>query len=147
MLNDIMLCEELFHTTSGVAFADFITVGHRETWPIRSKRFRTWLWRCYYQATGDAPSAAALRSALDLLEARAQLMRPSGASTSVSLSMPAGCILILPISIGVRLRLDPMAGECSNVRQCGSVGLQVCCCCRCWSAADRLTPCARSSIY
>jgi hypothetical protein len=76
MLNDMMLCEELFHTTSGVAFADFITVGHRETWPIRSKRFRTWLWRCSYQATGDAPSAAALRSALDLLEARAQFDAP-----------------------------------------------------------------------
>jgi hypothetical protein len=76
MLNHMMLCEELFHTPSGVAFADFITVGHRETWPIRSKRFRTWLRRCYYQATGDAPSAAALRSALDLLEARAQFDAP-----------------------------------------------------------------------
>ena len=72
MLNKMMVCEELFHTGSGVAFADFITEGHRETWPIRSKRFRTWLRRCYYQATGSAPSAAAIRSALDLLEARAQ---------------------------------------------------------------------------
>ena len=71
MLNKMMVCEELFHTASGVAFADFITEGHRETWPIRSKRFRTWLRRCYYQATGAAPSATAIRSALDLLEARA----------------------------------------------------------------------------
>jgi hypothetical protein len=52
MLNEMVLCEELFHTPSGVAFADFITEGHRETWPIRSKRFRTWLRRCYYHATG-----------------------------------------------------------------------------------------------
>ncbi len=65
MLNDMVLCEELFHTPSGVAFADFITEGHRETWPIRSKRFRTWLRRCYYHASGSAPSAAAVRSALD----------------------------------------------------------------------------------
>ena len=72
MLNEMVLCEELFHTPSGVAFADFITEGHRETWPIRSKRFRTWLRRCYYHATGSAPSAAAIRSTLDLLEARAQ---------------------------------------------------------------------------
>ena len=36
MLNEMVLCEELFHTPSGVAFADFITEGHRETWPIRS---------------------------------------------------------------------------------------------------------------
>jgi hypothetical protein len=31
MLNEMVLCEELFHTPSGVAFADFITEGHRET--------------------------------------------------------------------------------------------------------------------
>ena len=62
-----------------VAFADFITEGHRETWPIRSKRFRTWLRRCYYHATGSAPSAAAIRSALDLLEARAQFDGPERA--------------------------------------------------------------------
>jgi hypothetical protein len=72
MLNDMMLCEELFHTPTGVACADFITEGRRETWPIRSKRFRTWMQRCYYQATGGAASAAEIRSALDLLEARAQ---------------------------------------------------------------------------
>src|SRR6266516_2333191 len=79
MLNEMVLCEELFHTPNGVAFADFITEGHRETWPIRSKRFRTWLRRCYYHATGSAPSAAAIRSALDLLEARAQFDGPERA--------------------------------------------------------------------
>jgi hypothetical protein len=76
MLNEMVLCEELFHTPSDVAFADFITEGHRETWPIRSKGFRAWLRRCYYHATGSAPSAAAIRSALDLLEARAQFDGP-----------------------------------------------------------------------
>jgi len=72
MLHGLRLCEEVFHTPAGAAWADFIIDGHRETWPIRSKRFRTWLRRCYYQATGSAPSAAAIHSALDLLEARAQ---------------------------------------------------------------------------
>src|SRR6476660_9769962 len=79
MLNEMVFCEELFHTPSDVAFADFIIEGHRETWPIRSKRFRTWLRRCYYHATGSAPSAAAIRSALDLLEARAQFDGPERA--------------------------------------------------------------------
>ena len=79
MLSDIPLCEELFHTASGLAFADFITDGHRETWPIRSKRFRTWLRRCYYEATGSAAGAASIRSALDLLEARAQFDGPERA--------------------------------------------------------------------
>ena len=76
MLDQIMFCEELFHTLSGVAFADFITDGHRETWPIRSKRFRGWLRRRYYEATGAAASAGEIGSALDLLEARAQFDGP-----------------------------------------------------------------------
>ena len=70
---------ELFHTATGTAFANILVNGHRETWPIRSKRFRGWLRRCYYQATGEAASAAAIRSALDLLEARAQFDGPERA--------------------------------------------------------------------
>ena len=72
MLNDLAPCDDLFHTATGIAFADIIASSHRETWPIRSKRFRGWLRRCYYQATGSAASAAEIRSTLDLLEARAQ---------------------------------------------------------------------------
>jgi hypothetical protein len=48
MLIDIELCENLFHTATGTAFADIIVGPHRETWPIRSKRFRSWLRHCYY---------------------------------------------------------------------------------------------------
>jgi hypothetical protein len=76
MLIDI---EELFHTAAGTAFADILVDGRRETWPIRSKRFRGWLRRRHYQATGDAASAAEIRSALDLLEARAQFDGPERA--------------------------------------------------------------------
>ena len=68
--------EDLFHTAIGTAFADITIDGHRETWPIRSKRFRAFLRRSYYQATGEAASAAEIRSALDLLEARAQFDGP-----------------------------------------------------------------------
>ena len=93
MLKEMMLCEELFHTASGVAYADFITDGHRETWPIRSKRFRTWLRRCYYQATGAAAGAAAIGSALDLLEARAQFDAPEWV-VSIRVAEHAGCIYL-----------------------------------------------------
>jgi hypothetical protein len=72
MLTQFAACGELFHTASGTAFADIMIDGHRETWPIRSKRFRAWLRRRYYQATGEGASAAEIRSTLDLLEARAQ---------------------------------------------------------------------------
>jgi hypothetical protein len=32
--------QALFHTPDDVAYADLIVVGHRETWPVRSKQFR-----------------------------------------------------------------------------------------------------------
>jgi hypothetical protein len=63
---------DLFHTPTGVAYADLLSDAKRETWPIRSGRFRWWLRGNYYDATGIAPSAGAMRSVLDLLEARAQ---------------------------------------------------------------------------
>jgi hypothetical protein len=50
--------------------------GHQETWPIRSKRFRGWLRRRYYAATGGALNGQATSSELDLLEARAQFDAP-----------------------------------------------------------------------
>ena len=76
ILSDTAQCEGLFHTATGTAFADINIAGHRETWPIRSKRFQAFLRRNYYQATGRAASAAEIRSAVDLLEARAQFDGP-----------------------------------------------------------------------
>src|SRR5262245_64283178 len=63
---------EFFHTDAGTAFVDLLINGNQETWPIRSKRFRTWLRRRYYEITRTAASAAAINSALDLLEAQAR---------------------------------------------------------------------------
>jgi hypothetical protein len=93
MLEEMTLCEEVFHTPSGIAFADVITDGHRETWPIRSKRFRTGVRRCYYQATGAAPGGAVIVSALDLLEARAQFDAPERA-VSMRVAEHAGRIYL-----------------------------------------------------
>jgi hypothetical protein len=76
MLTQIAACGELFHTATGTAFADLLVDGHRETWPIRSKRFRGWLRRRYYEATGGALGAQAISPELDLLEARAQFDAP-----------------------------------------------------------------------
>src|SRR6516165_953810 len=83
------VCEEVFHTAGGVAYADLITDGHRETWPIRSQRFRNWVRRCYYMATGTAAGTAVIRSALDLLEARAQFDAPERA-VNIRLAEHAG---------------------------------------------------------
>src|SRR5262245_25679872 len=71
--------DDLFHTAIGTAFADILVDGRLETWPIRSKRLRGWLRRRYYQVTGEAASAAEIRSALDLFETRAQFDGPERA--------------------------------------------------------------------
>ena len=76
MLTQIAACDELFHTATGTAIADLLVDGHRETWPIRSKRFRGWLRRRYYEAARSALGGQAIASELDLLEARAQFDAP-----------------------------------------------------------------------
>jgi hypothetical protein len=78
MLTDL-IDTELFHTADGTAFVDLMIGGHRETWPIRSTRFRTWLKHRYYKTAGFPPSARVISSALDLLEARAQFDAPQRA--------------------------------------------------------------------
>src|SRR5271170_8524689 len=93
MLINLAGCAELFHTANGTAFADLLIDGHRETWPIRSPRLRSWLRRRYYEATGEAPSGAAIGSALDLLEARAQFEAPQRA-IHMRVAEHGGCIYL-----------------------------------------------------
>jgi hypothetical protein len=45
MLTTMGAGDELFHTATGTAYADLQIDGHRETWPVHSKRFRSWLRR------------------------------------------------------------------------------------------------------
>ena len=76
MLADLPAIVALFHTAAGTAYADLMIDGHRESWPVRSARFHAWLRRGYYDATGQAAPAAAINSAVNLLEARAQFDSP-----------------------------------------------------------------------
>ena len=76
MLADLPAIVALFHTATGTAYADLMIDGHRESWPIRSTRFHAWLRRGYYDATGQAATAAAINPAVNLLEARAQFDGP-----------------------------------------------------------------------
>jgi hypothetical protein len=76
MLSLFRASGSLFHTAAGVAYADLIIGGHRETWAIRTRQFRNWLRKRYFDETGDALSSATLTAALDLLEAKAQFDAP-----------------------------------------------------------------------
>jgi hypothetical protein len=79
MLSNLAVCAQLFHTADGTAFADLTIDGHRETWPVRSIRLRSWLRRKHYEAKGTAATTGSISSALDLLEARAQFDAPQRA--------------------------------------------------------------------
>jgi hypothetical protein len=70
ILIDLAQTAELFHALDETSFADLDINGHRETWPIRTKGFRRWLARRFFDATQGAPSSEALQSALNVIEAR-----------------------------------------------------------------------------
>lgn len=62
---------ELFHTPDGKAYATIKVDGHKETWPIRSRRLTQWLVSRYYGEYGKAPSAQAQTDAKSTIEAMA----------------------------------------------------------------------------
>jgi hypothetical protein len=70
-LIEIAEAAELFHARDGMAYGDLLIGEHRETWAVRSKRFRHWLARRFYEKTEGAPNSEALQSALNVIEARA----------------------------------------------------------------------------
>lgn len=61
----------LFHTPDGDAYADVRVIDHRETWPVRSKGFRRWLARLFYETHDKTPGAQAMQDALGVIEGRA----------------------------------------------------------------------------
>jgi hypothetical protein len=85
--------ESLFHDSTGTAFADLTIDGHRETWPIRSRQFRHWLRRQYYEENGSAASPATVSLAVDLLEARAQFDAPER-TVHIRVAEHDGCIYL-----------------------------------------------------
>ena len=67
---------DLFHAADGTSYADLKINGHRESWPIRSKGFKRWLARQFFEATGGAPNSDALQSAFNVIEAKAHFDAP-----------------------------------------------------------------------
>jgi hypothetical protein len=76
VLIDLAQEAELFHSPDATALADLLVNGHRETWPVRTKGFRRWLARRFFEATGGAPNSEALQSALNVIEAKAHFDGP-----------------------------------------------------------------------
>jgi hypothetical protein len=62
---------DLYHSRSGVPFADIVVDGHRETWPINGDGFRLWLRHSFYREVGGAVSGDVIKTALATLESMA----------------------------------------------------------------------------
>lgn len=62
---------ELFHTPDLVPYAVMLVNNHSETWGLRTRAFRQWLRRLYYQQNQTAPSTSAAVEALEVLEGMA----------------------------------------------------------------------------
>src|SRR3954447_3429578 len=60
--------ERFLHTPDGRTFVDLVIDQSRETWPVRSDRFRMYLDRLYFNKTGRAPRAKELRSSINLCD-------------------------------------------------------------------------------
>jgi hypothetical protein len=64
----------LFHSSDGETWADIEIDGRRrETWAMRSRGFRRWLFLTFTKVTGMAPSTEALQRAITALDASAAL--------------------------------------------------------------------------
>jgi hypothetical protein len=63
---------EFFHTSEGEAYASVDINGHLETWPLKSRGFRDWLTRRFYEVESKSPSTQGFQDALGVLYARAR---------------------------------------------------------------------------
>jgi phage/plasmid primase-like uncharacterized protein len=70
--------ERLFHFEDE-AYADLEINLHRETCKVRSRRFKGWLIKEFYERNATVPNATAVGSALDLIEAKAKFTGPERA--------------------------------------------------------------------
>jgi hypothetical protein len=91
VLVELIAGTELFHTNEGDTFATIPMNNHRETWSLRSRGFRDWLSKRYYEPESAIPNSQALQDALNTLHG---IARHDGAEmeTHIRLAAKDGCI-------------------------------------------------------
>lgn len=75
-LLDICSAIELFHTPDNEGFATIAVNSHKENWPLRSKGFRGWIRKSFFDKTNSSPSSQAVEDTLSTLEGKAQFKGP-----------------------------------------------------------------------
>lgn len=77
---------ELFHTSDGDTYATITINMHRETWALKSRGFRDWLSKRYYESEGSIPNSQAMQDALNTLQG---IARHDGAEIEVHTRLAA----------------------------------------------------------
>jgi hypothetical protein len=67
---------ELFHDRDKNAYATIEVNRHRETWLLRTRTFKRWLGRQFYESENTSPGSQAIADALTVLEGRGVLDGP-----------------------------------------------------------------------
>jgi hypothetical protein len=62
---------EFFKDLDGIPYTTFPVEGHRETWPLRSSKFKEWLGHKFYKQEGKPAGGQAFADAINLISARA----------------------------------------------------------------------------
>lgn len=71
ILVDLASNVELFHTENKTAYGNVIIDSHRETYPVRSRQFKHYLIKLYYEALESAPNSESVNAAVNVIEAKA----------------------------------------------------------------------------
>lgn len=71
ILVDLASSVELFHTENKTAYGNVTIGSHRETYPVRSRQFKHYLIKLYYEALESAPSSESVNAAINVIEAKA----------------------------------------------------------------------------
>jgi hypothetical protein len=101
---------ELFHDPDQHGWASFHIDGHWENHRVRSRPFQLFLLRTYYQETRKSPGAQAIRTTLELLEAKALFDGGNLSSICGSQITERSSISICVTMPGVRSRSTPKVG-------------------------------------
>ncbi len=75
-LTELACHAELFHAPMGRPYATIHVKGHKETWPIGSRQFRSWLQREFLRSAGQPASTQAVQDAVALLGGQAEHEAP-----------------------------------------------------------------------
>ncbi len=67
---------DLFHDRGGEAYATIPVGDHRETHAVRTRGFRDWMARRFYETHGKAPGSQAVQDAITVLEGIAKFSGP-----------------------------------------------------------------------